>query len=154
VLPKVTYATAYSYETERIMTGRLIASVIAKTPLRDPRLIFNLDFHANPLRGAEPHLDCLCSDVRRNVDFNLTLTMFADLLYRKLAERFKGFVRAGPPRLFRKFIDSSGAIEITGKEVVVHLSKRVHNPLLKEAGLTAPTRPVPWLEGRQVRLCP
>jgi len=101
------------------------------------------------------HLDCLCSDVRLNVDFDLTLTVLADLLYRKLAERLKGFVRASPSRLFRKFIDSSGAIEITGKEVVVHLSKRAHNPLLKEAGLTAPTRPVPWLEGRPVRLvCP
>jgi len=98
------------------------------------------------------HLDCLCSDVRLNVDFDLTLTVLADLLYRKLAERLKGFVRAGPPKLFRKFVDTSGAIEITRKEVVVHLSKRAHNPLLKEAGLTAPTRPVPWLEGRPVRL--
>jgi hypothetical protein len=345
VLPKVTYATDYSYKTERTMTERLIAAVIAKTPLGDPPLSFNLDFHAIPFRGAEPdlenhwvpmrnralpsvmafvaqavgrrvlcyatanllrdeadhmvprfadywkeqtgqyparllfdsrattyaglsqltqrkvgfitirrrgsgmltrvgqfpadrwqhcqitqakgkrrqvqyidewvkldgyegamrqlivtglghesptffltndqpqpqtareviqiyasrnhvenhlgeqitffHLDCLCSDVRLNVDFDLTLTVLADLLYRKLAERLKGFVRAGPPRLFRKFVDTSGAIEITRKEVVVHLSKRAHNPLLKEAGLTAPTRPVPWLEGRPVRLvCP
>ena len=37
------------------------------------------------------HLDCLCSDVRLNVDFDLTLTVLADLLYRKLAERLKGF---------------------------------------------------------------
>ena len=46
-------------------------------------------------------------------------------------------------------------IEITGKEVVVRLSKRAHNPLLKEAALTKPTGPVPWLAGRSVRLvCP
>ena len=30
------------------------------------------------------HLDCLCSDVRLNVDFDLTLTVLADLLYRNL----------------------------------------------------------------------
>ena len=30
------------------------------------------------------HLDCLCSDVRLNVDFDLTLTVLADLLYREL----------------------------------------------------------------------
>ena len=41
------------------------------------------------------HLDCLCSDVRLNVDFDLTLTVLADLLYRSLAERLKGFARVG-----------------------------------------------------------
>ena len=345
VLPKVTYATDYSYKTERAMTERLIAAVIAKIPLGDPPLSFNLDFHSIPFRGAEPdlenhwvptrnralpsvmafvaqavgrrvlcyatanllreeadkmvprfadywkkrtgcyparllfdsrattyaglsqltrrgigfitirrrgsgmlarvdrlsadswrhcqitqakgkrrqvqyvdesvqlddyegsirqlivtglghesptffltndlpeaqtareviqtyasrnhvenhlgeqitffHLDCLCSDVRLNVEFDLTLTVLADLLYRRLAERLKGFVRAGPSRLFRKFVDTQGFIEITGKEVVVRLSKRAHNPLLKEAGLTKPTGPVPWLAGRSVRIvCP
>jgi transposase len=345
VLPKITYATDYSYKTERAMTERLVAAVIAKIPLGDAPLSFNLDFHAIPFRGAEPdlenhwvpmrsralpsvmafvaqvvgrrvlcyatanllrdeadrmvpkfadywkeqtgcyparllfdsrattyaglsqltqrqvgfitirrrgsgmlarveglpvdcwqhcqitqakgkrrqvqyvdervrldgyegtarqlivtglghesptffltndlpqpqtareviqtyasrnhvenhlgeqitffHLDCLCSDVRLNVDFDLTLTVLADLLYRRLAERLKGFVWASPSRLFRKFVDTQGFIEITGKEVVVRLSKRAHNPLLKEAELTKPTVPVPWLGGRSVRLvCP
>jgi transposase len=345
VLPKTTYATDYSYKTERAMTDRLIAAVIAKTPLGDPPLSFNLDFHAIPFRGAEPdlekhwvamrnralpsvmafiaqaagrrvicyatanilrdeadrmvprfadywkeqtghyparllfdsrattyaglsqltqrgvgfitirrrgsgmlarvgrlpaeswrscqitqakgkrrqvhyvdewvrldgydgaarhlivtglgresptfflandlpqpqtareaiqtyanrnhvenklgeqitffHLDCLCSDVRLNVDFDLTLTVLADLLYRRLGERLKGFSHAGPSKLFRKFVDTSGDIEITAKAIIVHLSKRAHNPLLKEAGLTEATRPVPWLGGRSVRLaCP
>jgi transposase len=345
VLPKTTYATDYSYKTERAMTDRLIAAVIAKTPLGDPPLSFNLDFHAIPFRGAEPdlenhwvpmrnrglpsvmafvaqavgrrvicyatanilrdeadrivpkfadywkeqtghyparllfdsrattyaglnqltqrqigfitirrrgsgmlarvgrlpadrwqhcqitqakgklrqlhyvdewvqldgyegtvrqlvvtglghesptffltndlpqrqtareaiqtyanrnhvenqlgeqitffHLDCLCSDVRLNVDFDLTLTVLADLLYRRLAERLKGFSRTGPSKLFRKFVDTSGGIEITAKGVIVRLSKRAHNPLLKEAGLTEPTQPVPWLGGRLVSMvCP
>ena len=345
VLPKITFATDYSYKTERAMNERLVAAVIAKTPLGDPPLSFNLDFHAIPFRGAEPdlenhwvptrnralptvmafvaqaagrrvlcyatanvlraeadglvpkfaeywkeqtghyparllfdsrattyaglsqltqrqvgfitirrrgagmlarvgrlpaerwqhcqitqakgkrrqvqyveewvqldgyegtvrqlvvtglghesptffltndrpqpqtareviqtyasrnhvenhlgeqitffHLDCLCSDVRLNVDFDLTLTVLADLLYRSLAERLKGFDRAGPSKLYRKFVDTPGQIEITAKGVIVRLSKRAHNPLLKEAGLTEPTRPVPWLGGRSVRLvCP
>jgi transposase len=345
VLPKVTYATDYSYKTERAMTERLIAAVIAKTPLGDPPLSFNLDFHAIPFRGAEPdlenhwvpmrnrglpsvmafvaqaigrrvlcyatanllreeadrmvpkfadywkkqtgcyparllfdsrattyaglnqltqrrigfttirrrgsgmlaragrlpldrwqhcqitqakgkrrqvqyvdelvqlddyegtvrqlivtglghesptyfltndlpqpqtprdviqtyasrnhvenhlgeqitffHLDCLCSDVRLNVEFDLTLTVLADLLYRRLAERLKGFARASPARLFRKFVDTQGFVEITGKDITVRLNKRAHNPLLKEAGLTKPTRAVPWLAGRSIRVvCP
>ena len=57
VLPKTTYATDYSYKAERAMTERLIAAVIAKTPLGDPPLSFNLDFHAIPFRGAEPDLE-------------------------------------------------------------------------------------------------
>jgi transposase len=345
VLPKTTFATDYSYKTQRAMTERLVAAVIGKTPLGDPPLSFNLDFHAIPFRGAEPdlenhwvamrnralpavmafvaqaadrrvicyasanflrdeadtmvpkfadywqeqtghyparllfdsrattsaglngltrrrvgfitirrrgsgmlarvgrlpaeswqhcqitqakgkrrqvryvdervrldgydgdlrqlivtglghesptfiltndlpkpqtareaiqtyasrnhvenhlgeqitffHLDCLCSEVRLNVDFDLTLTVLADLLYRSLAERLKGFARAGPARLFRKFVDTPGVIEITAEGVVVRLSKRAHNPLLKEAGLTKPTRPVPWLGNHSVRLtCP
>jgi transposase len=345
VLPKSTYATDYSYKTERIMTERLIAAVIAKVPLGDPPLSFNLDFHAVPFRGAEPdlenhwvptrnralpsvmafvaqvagrrvlcyatanilrdeadrivprfadywknqtghyparllfdsrattypglsqltqrrvgfitirrrgsgmlarvqrlppdqwhhcqitqakgkrrqvqyvdgwvhldgyegivrqlivtglghesptffltndlpqrqtardviqtyasrnhvenhlgeqitffHLDCLCSDVRLNVDFDLTLTVLADLLYRRLAERLKGFCRTGPSKLYRKFVDASGHVEIKEKVVIVHLNKRAHNPLLKEAGLTELTPAVPWLGGRSVRvICP
>jgi hypothetical protein len=101
------------------------------------------------------HLDCLCSDVRLNVDFDLTLTVLADLLYRRLAGRLKGFVQASPSKLFRKFVDTPGTIEIKSGAVIVRLSKRAHNPLLKEAGLTEPTRPVPWLGGRSVHLvCP
>jgi hypothetical protein len=345
VLPKTTFATDYSYKTGRVMTERLVAAVIGKTPLGDPPLSFNLDFHAIPFRGAEPdlenhwvamrnralpavmafvaqadgrrvicyatanllrdeadamvprfadywkeqtghyparllfdsrattyaglngltrrevgfitirrrgsgmlervrrlpteswqhcqvtqakgkrrqiryvdervrldgydgdlrqlivtglghesptfvltndlpkpqtareviqtyasrnhvenhlgeqitffHLDCLCSDVRLNVDFDLALTVLADLLYRSLAERLKGFARAGPARLFRKFVDTPGVIETTAEGVIVRLSKRAHNPLLKEAGMTKPTRPVPWLGDRSVHIvCP
>jgi transposase len=101
------------------------------------------------------HLDCLCSDVRLNVDFDLTLTVVADLLYRSLAGRLKGFERVGPARLFRKIVDTPGDIAITKDGVIVRLSKRAHNPLLKEAGLTKPTPPVPWLGNRSVHLaCP
>ena len=101
------------------------------------------------------HLDCLCSDVRLNVDFDLTLTVVADLLYRVLAERLKGFARASPYKVFRKFVDTPGSIRIEAEEIVVRLSKRSHNPLLKEAGLTKRTSAVPWLAGRCVRVeCP
>ena len=101
------------------------------------------------------HLDCLCSDVGLNVDFDLTLTVLADLLYRRLAGRLKGFVHASASKLFRKFVDTPGAIEIRSRTVIVRLSKRAHNPLLKEGGLTEPTRPVPWLGGRRVHVvCP
>jgi transposase len=345
VLPKITYATDYSYKTERAMSERLVAALIAKTPLGDPPLSFNLDFHAIPFRGAETdlenhwvpmrnralptvmafvaqaagrrvicyatanvlraeadsmvpkfadywkeqtgqyparllfdsrtttyaglsqltqrqvgfitirrrgsgmlahasrlpadhwkccqitqakgkrrqvkyvdewiplhgyegavrqlivkglghesptffltndrpqpqtareviqtyasrnhvenqlgeqitffHIDCLCSEVRLNVDFDLTLTVLADHLYRSLAQRLKGFAQSGPSKLFRKLIDTQGTIEITTKGVVVRLSKRAHNPLLKEARLMQPTRAVPWLGGRCVHLvCP
>ena len=72
-----------------------------------------------------------------NVDFDLTLTVVADLLYRCLAERLKeGSVRASPHTVFRKFVDTPGSVKITADEIVVRLSKRAqNNPLLQEACL-------------------
>jgi hypothetical protein len=98
------------------------------------------------------HLDCLSSGVRLNVDFDLTLSVVADLLYRMLGWRLKGFGRASPQRLYRKFIDTTGSIEINDERVRVRLSKRAHNPLLKEAGLTGLTGAVPWLAGRPLSI--
>ncbi len=57
------------------------------------------------------HLDCLCSEVRSNVDFDLTLTVLADPLYRnsgRSAQRLP-FSQAGPSTLFRKFVDTPRA---------------------------------------------
>jgi hypothetical protein len=94
------------------------------------------------------HLDCLSSGVRLNVDFDLTLTVAADLLYRLLGWRLKGFGRASPQRLYRKFIDTTGRVEITDEQVRVRVVRRAHNPLIKEAGLCGLTPPVPWLGNR------
>lgn len=98
------------------------------------------------------HLDCLSSDVRLNVDFDLTLTVAADLLYRELGRRLKGFERASPQKLFRKFVDTTGSVEVEQNQVRVRLAKRAHNPLLKEAGLGGLTLPVPWLGNRPLLL--
>src|SRR5262249_62328526 len=45
------------YRTERRMHERLIAALIAQTPLGDAPHTFNLDFHAIPFRGNEPDLE-------------------------------------------------------------------------------------------------
>src|SRR4051812_38051157 len=98
------------------------------------------------------HLDCLCSDVRLNVDFDLTLTVAADLLHRELGRRLKGFEQASPQKLFRKFVDTTGGVQIEQDKIRVRLARRAHNPLLKEAGLVGLTPPVPWLANRPVLL--
>ena len=98
------------------------------------------------------HLDCLNSDVRLNVDFDLTMTVLADLLYREMARRLKGFEHASPQKLFRKFVDTPGSVKIGEDQIRVRLHKRAHNPLLKEAALADASLPVPWLQGRSVLL--
>jgi transposase len=98
------------------------------------------------------HLDCLSSEVRLNVDFDLTLTVVAAMLYQRLADNLKGFHHATPQTIFRRFINTHGNIEITNKEITVCLEKRTHNPILKEAGFEEPSAPVSWLGGRVIRL--
>src|ERR1019366_7696106 len=57
VLPKTTYATDYSYRTDRTMHERLVAAIVAKTSLGDPPYSFNLDFHGIPFRGHDADLE-------------------------------------------------------------------------------------------------
>ena len=55
-------------------------------------------------------------------------------------------------KLFRKFVNTPGHIEITSRELCVHFEKRSHNPILREAGLDQLTAPIPWCAGRRLRM--
>jgi hypothetical protein len=82
------------------------------------------------------HLDCLSSEVRLNVDLDVTLTVIANGCYRWLAHQLKGFDKAKPKQLYRKFVDTSGSIEvIPNRRLLVTFDRRSHNPILREAGL-------------------
>lgn len=98
------------------------------------------------------HLDCLSSEVRLNVDFDMTLTIIADILYRNLAEQLPGFRHCSPLKIFRKFVDTHGSIRITDNEIIVRLLKHAHNPVLRQAQFDQPTDPVPWLANKTIRI--
>ena len=98
------------------------------------------------------HMDCLASEVRLNVDFDLTLTVCAHLVYQCLARRLKGFETSTPQTLYRKFVNTPGHIEVGNSELLVMFEKRSHNPILKEAHLDRPTSPIPWCDGRRLRM--
>lgn len=96
------------------------------------------------------HLDCLASEVRLNVDLDVALTVVAHGCYRWLASRLHGFDKTKPKQLYRRFVETSGVVEIQAERLVVHFDKRSHNPLLREAGLDRDSPPVPWLGNRPV----
>ena len=96
------------------------------------------------------HLDCLASEVRLNVDLDATLTVLANGCYRWLAKQLRGFENAAPKQLYRKFVETSGAIEIEPDRIVVHFDKRSHNPILREAALDQPNQKIPWLQNLPV----
>ena len=97
------------------------------------------------------HLDCLSSEVRLNVDLDVTLTVIANGCYRWLARQLKGFDKAKPKQLYRKFVETSGQIEaIPNRRLLVTFDRRSHNPILREAALDRDCPPIAWLRNYRV----
>ena len=96
------------------------------------------------------HLDCLASEVRLNVDLDATLTVLANGCYRWLAKQLRGFENAAPKQLHRKFVETSGTVEIEQDRIVVCFDKRSHNPILREAALDQSNQKIPWLQNLPV----
>jgi len=98
------------------------------------------------------HLDCLASEVRLNVNLDVVLTVLANGCYRWLAQQLKGSERMAPKQLYRKFVETGGHVNVRPNEIVVHLDRRSHNPILAQARLDQPAPPIPWLAGKRLRL--
>lgn len=97
------------------------------------------------------HLDCLSSEVRLNVDLDVTLTVIANGCYHWLARQLKGFEKAKPKQLYRKFIETGGEIEVaSNRRLLITFDRRSHNPLLREAALDKDCPPIPWLKNYRV----
>ena len=96
------------------------------------------------------HLDCLSSEVRLNVDVDTTLTVLANGCYRWLGSRLKGFGKSRPKDLYRKFVETSGVVEVQADRVLVRLDRRSHNPILREACLDRDSPSALWLGNRPI----
>jgi hypothetical protein len=98
------------------------------------------------------HLDCLSSEVRLNVDLDTVLTVLANGCYRWLANELHGFDRSKPKALYRKFVETSGVVEIEARgRIVVYFDRRSHNPILREAQLDKDNPRIPWLANHQLK---
>jgi len=98
------------------------------------------------------HLDALSSAVALNVDFDVLLTVIASAIYRMLAKGLHGYEHAQPRQVFRRFLDTSARVIVSAREVTVRLPRRAHNPLLLDAGLIGSVTPIPWWQGRSLRV--
>ena len=97
------------------------------------------------------HLDCLSSEVRLNVDLDTVLTVLANGCYRWLASQLHGFDQSKPKALYRKFVETSGTVEIApGRRIIVTLDRRSHNPILQEAQLDEGRPIIPWLANHRL----
>ena len=66
------------------------------------------------------------------VDFDLTLTLLAHNLYRKLASGLPGYEQCTVDTLHRMIIQGRSIVKIEEKNMTVTLCKRVHMPVLFE----------------------
>jgi hypothetical protein len=73
--------------------------------------------------------------VRLNVDLDATLTVIANGCYRWLATQLRGFDKAAPKQLYRRFVETGGTVRIENDQIVVTFDRRSHNPILREATL-------------------
>lgn len=97
------------------------------------------------------HMDNVSSEVRLNVDLDVTLTVIANGCYRWLAQRLKGFEKAKPKQLSRKFIETAGIVEVEpNRRLRVTFDRRAHNPILREAALEKDSRTIAWLKRHRI----
>lgn len=99
------------------------------------------------------HMDSLSSDVRLNVDLDVTLTVIANSCYRWLASRLKGFEMGKPKQISRMFVETSGEVTVLpNRTLLVTFDRRSHNPILREAMLAKDCPRIPWLNNYRLEL--
>ncbi|MCA1681554.1 MAG: hypothetical protein LC777_22730, partial [Actinobacteria bacterium] len=95
------------------------------------------------------HLDSLCSQVPLSVDFDVALTVLADIVYRRFARGLHPAYRNQTPDTLRsQLIDGIGELRFSPGHVEVCLRRRTHTPALLDAGYHDRRIQVPWWGGR------
>ena len=97
------------------------------------------------------HMDCLSSEVRLNVHFDVLLTVLANSCYRWISQQLKGCEKMKPKQLYRKIIETGGHVHIEPRNIVVNFDRRAHNPIVKQARLDQDPEPIPWLGYKKIK---
>jgi len=92
------------------------------------------------------HLNHLSSSIVVKVDFDLTMTVLAHNLYRKIATGLQGFQRCNVDTLHRKFLDGRANVQVINKKLLVTLNRRAHLPILFELLWLQKETQLPWMD--------
>jgi hypothetical protein len=98
------------------------------------------------------HMDALSSAVGLKVDFDMALLVLASGLYRLLARQMRGYAEAHARQIFRDLVNMPAQVRLMEKEVRVEFHRRAHLPIVLASGLCDHPIPIPWWEGRRLRL--
>ena len=99
------------------------------------------------------HLNSLSSSIVVKVDLDLTLSLLAHNLYRRLAEQLPGFEHCTVATIRRRFLENGAAITVRDNTVNVRLNKKTHLPILFEVPWMNQTSSLPWM-GLNIRFVP
>ena len=94
------------------------------------------------------HLNRLNSSIVVKVDFDLTMSVLADTVYKLFCSQTPGFEESKSEKIFRLFIKNYAYFDITSepsKTIKVTLNKKVHLPLLYETDWFTKENAIPWL---------
>jgi transposase len=170
-VPTRQYRTPRYYEQSVVLAGCKLRQLFIQDLGHDaPTILLTNQRHATPkaliTRYAQRmlienalsdavrffHLDALSSAVGLKVDFDMALLVLASGLYRRLAQRMRGYADAQARQIFRDLIDLPATITVSEKEVEVSFHRRAHLPILLASGLLDQPVTVPWWEGYALRL--
>jgi hypothetical protein len=92
------------------------------------------------------HLNQPVSAIVIKVDFDLTLSLLAHNLYKKLSSQLPGFEGCTVPTISRKFILNGARITIENNTITVYLKKKTHLPILFEIDWMKAETYLAWMD--------
>lgn len=100
------------------------------------------------------HLNRLNSSIVVKVDFDLTMSIFADTVYKLFSNQIRGFEGSKSEKMYRLFLKNFAHFEITSnndKLIKVTLNKKVHLPLLFETEWFNNETFIPWINNYKIK---
>ena len=86
------------------------------------------------------------------VDFDMALLVIASGLYRRLAQRMRGYAECQAWQILHGFIHMPADVNITEREVHVRFRRRAHLPIIAASGPPDEPVTVPWWNGMSLRM--
>ena len=96
------------------------------------------------------HLNLVSSSMVIKVDFDLTMSILANNLYRLLALQLERYSHLAVQSLYEKFVLNGADIIIQEGSITVQLKKKRNLPLILEVMQMFSRQKYPWLNGRNI----
>ena len=96
------------------------------------------------------HLNRVSSSMVIKVDFDMVMTILAHNLYRLLALEFDRYKHVYDEKIYRKFVENSGSIDIQDDSIRIDLKKKRELPQLLAFLKKSSDVTYPWLNGKNI----
>ncbi len=84
------------------------------------------------------HMDALSSAVGMKVDFDMALLVIASGLYRRFAQRMRGYAESQARQVFRDLVDMPADVQVSENEVTMRHPTNRQGPESRRTGKSKP----------------